>query len=54
MVVYHMRRIGLDNLAEICWRSKRCEIFVTDQELRLGGLYQLRGGRLYIVVSKEN
>ncbi len=54
MVVYRIRRIELDNLAEICWRSKRCEIFVTDQELRLGGLYQLRGGRLYIVVSKEN
>lgn len=53
-MIYRIRRIELDNMAEICWRSKRCETFVTDQELKLGGIYQLRSGRLYAVVAKEN
>lgn len=53
-MIYRIRRIELDNMAEICWRSKRCETFVTDQDLRLGGIYQLRSGRLYVVVSREN
>ena len=52
-MVYRIRRIELDNAAEICWRSKRCELFVTDQKLREGGIYQLRSGRLYVVESQE-
>lgn len=51
---YRIRRIELDNTAEICWRAKRSEIFVTSQDLRTGGIYQLRTGKLYVVESKEN
>lgn len=51
---YRIRRIELNNTAEICWRAKRSEIFVTSQDLRTGGIYQLRAGKLYVVESKEN
>ena len=53
-MVYRVRRIKLDNIAEICWRAKRCETYLTMQDLRIGGIYFLRSGRLYVVESKES
>ncbi|MFU2441912.1 MAG: hypothetical protein ACM671_01905 [Clostridiales bacterium] len=53
-MVYRIRRIKLDNAAEICWRAKRCETYLTMQDLRIGGIYFLRSGRLYVVESKES
>lgn len=52
-MVYRVRRIKLDNIAEICWRAKRCETYLTMQDLHIGGIYQLHGGKLYVVESKE-
>lgn len=52
-MVYRVRRIKLDNAANICWRSKRCETYLTMQDLRVGGIYSLHSGRLYVVESKE-
>ena len=46
---YKIRSIKLDDNAEVCWRARRCETFVTHQELRLGGMYFLRPDKLYIV-----
>ena len=45
-MVYRIRRIKLDNAAEICWRAKRCETYLTMQDLR--------SGRLYVVEYKES
>ena len=45
-MVYRIRRIKLDNMAEICWRAKRCETYLTLQNLHIGGIYQLHGGKL--------
>ena len=53
-MVYRIRRIKLDNMAEICWRAKRCETYLTMQDLHIGGIYFLRSGRLYVVESKES
>ena len=53
-MVYRIRRIKLDNMAEIRWRAKRCETYLTLQNLHIGGIYQLHGGKLYIVESKES
>lgn len=53
-MVYRVRRIKLDNMAEVCWRAKRCETYLTLQDLRIGGIYQLHNGKLYVVESEEN
>ena len=53
-MVYRIRRIKLDNMAEICWRAERCETYLTLQNLHIGGIYQLHGGKLYVVESKES
>ena len=53
-MVYRVRRIKLDDMAEVCWRAKRCETYLTLQDLRIGGIYQLHSGKLYVVESKEN
>ena len=52
-MLYKVRRIKLDNMAEICWRAKRCETYLTLQNLHIGGIYQLHGGKLYVVESKK-
>ena len=53
-MVYRIRRIKLDNMAEICWHAERCETYLTLQNLHIGGIYQLHGSKLYVVESKES
>ena len=42
-MIYRIRRIKLDNAAEICWRAKRCETYLTMQDLRIGGIAVITG-----------
>lgn len=50
---YRIRRIWLTNLAEIEKEAKRTEIIVwPSKNLRVGGIYQLRSGKLYRVEER--
>ena len=49
---YKIREVRLNNTAEICWESKRTDSIVTPARLRVGGLYFLRGRRLYRVENE--
>ena len=49
---YEIREVRLNNVAEICWESKRTDSIVSPVRLRVGGLYFLRGKRLYRVENE--
>ena len=48
-MMYKIRRVWLDNSAEIIKQAKRRETIIWPVELRVGGLYHLREGKLYRV-----
>ena len=52
-MIYKIRLVWLNNSGEVCRAGKRMEQFITPQELRVGGLYFLRPGKLYRVERLE-
>lgn len=53
-MMYRVRRVQIGNDGEIAWESKRAEIVTWSVELKVGGLYALRSGRLYRVEGRED
>ena len=51
-MMYRVRRVQIGNDGEIAWESKRAEIVPWPVELKVGGLYALRSGRLYRVEGR--
>lgn len=48
-MVYKVRRVKLDNYGNVIVVGKRCQTYITPQELNLGGLYFLRHNQLFRV-----
>lgn len=49
---YKIRRTYIDNKGNTTY-AKRAETIIWPKELRIGGLYQLRTGKLYRVEEKK-
>lgn len=53
-MIYRIRRVEIDNAGNIENERKRCEIFSTPAEYRIGALAFLRPGKLYRIEGECN